>query len=167
MRALLREQVELKLVTDRFEEAVHDCDRLVSLWRGEPNASTEVASAESLYARACLEVGDYDQAALVANQALNSLIQWQHPDALRCQVTLALANWQNRDPVATSLSEAKTQIETAKLLTPVEKGQFFEEEAKCLQKHSRFSEAEDFRRSSETQIHAVAETQVSVAFGYM
>jgi len=103
MRALLREQVELKLVTDRFEEAVHDCDRLVSLWGSEPNASTEVASAESLYARACLEVGDYDQAELVANHALNSLIQWQHPDALRCQVTLALANWQNhRDPVATS-----------------------------------------------------------------
>ena len=166
VRALLREQAELKLITDHFEEAAHDCDRLVALWRAEPNAPMEVASAQSLHATACLEMCYYEQAMFLANQALDLLVESQHPDALRCQVTLALVNWRNNsDSIATPLSEAKTQIERTRLLTPIEKAQFLGEEANRLQKHSRFSEAEDFRRSCAAQLHPVAQTQVSLALG--
>jgi len=161
-RAMLREQAELKLVTGRFEEAIHDCQRLVSLWRTEPNASTETASAESIYATACLEMCDYDRAKSLANQAVDLLIQCQHPDALRCQVTLALVNWRNDgNSVVVPLSEAKTRIERTNLLAPIEKAQFLDEEANRLEKHSRFSEAEDFRRSSLAQLCPIAEMQVS------
>ena len=168
VRALLREQAELKLITGRFEEAAHNCQRLVSLWHAEPNASTEVASAESIYATACLEACDYDRAKFLANQALGLLTEWQHPDALRCQVTLALVNWRSdSNSIVAPLSEAKTQIERTNLLTPIEKAQFLDEEANRLKKHSRPSEAEDFRRSSTAQLHPIAETQVSASLAYM
>ena len=111
---------------------------------------------------------DYDRAKFLANQALSVLNEWQHPNALRCQAILALVNWRSDiNSIVVPLSEAKTQIERTNLLTPTEKAHFFDEQANRLEKHSRPSEAEDFRRSSAAQLHPFAETQVSAALAYM
>jgi tetratricopeptide (TPR) repeat protein len=167
-RALTHEQVELAIATGHFEDAVHRCEYLVSLWRREPDAIAEVASAEAIYAIACLETGRYSEADNLAQRAASVLEAWQHPDALRCHVTFALAKWRStREWIADVLKKSVSLIERDPLLTPTERAWLFAEEADRLEKHGRSSEGEDFRRASLAQSLQVSQAQASAARSYM
>jgi tetratricopeptide (TPR) repeat protein len=118
-RRLLAERVELHLAAGRYREAVADGRALLSLWQSEADPpAPEIAAAEGLLARACLETGDSAEAEALARHAADVLAPWGHPDAASCRITLALAS---RERSRTVFDEALRSIEADPLLSPVEK----------------------------------------------
>jgi tetratricopeptide (TPR) repeat protein len=129
-RAFLAERAELHLMARRPDLAVTDCRELVALWRAHPcTPAPEIACAEALLAKACLATGELAEAETLARQAADLLAAWQHPDAASCLITLALAQSQSTgDSASALLDQAFRLIETAALLTPVEKARLKEAE---------------------------------------
>jgi tetratricopeptide (TPR) repeat protein len=118
-RRLLAERVELHLAAARHREAVADGRALLRLWQCEPDPpATEIAVAEGLLARACLETADSAAAEALARHAADVLAPWGHPDAAGCRITLALAS---RERSRTVFDEALRSIEADPLLSPAEK----------------------------------------------
>jgi tetratricopeptide (TPR) repeat protein len=123
---LLAERVELHLAAARSREAVADGRTLLSLWQSEPDPpAPEIAVAEGLLARACLETGDSAEAEALARHAVDVLAPWGHPDAAGCRITLALAS---REPSRTVFDEALRSLASDPLLGPAEKTRRLEAE---------------------------------------
>lgn len=119
LRCLLAERAELHLAAGQPGEASVDCRRLLALWQAEPGPpAAEVAMAEGLLARACLEAGDASESEALARHAAEVLTQWGHPDAATCRITLALAT---REPSVAVFEDALRLIRSDSLLSPAEK----------------------------------------------
>jgi tetratricopeptide (TPR) repeat protein len=125
-RCLLAERAELHLSAGRHGDAVADCRALLALWQSEPDPpAPEVARAEGLLARACLESGDPAEAETLARHAVDVLTPWGHPDAASCRITLALAT---RERSRAVFDDALRLIENDPLLSPAEKNRRLEAE---------------------------------------
>ena len=98
----------------------------MALWQAEPQPpAPEIAAAEGLLARACLEAGDPAEAESLARRAAEVLASWGHPGAAGCRVTLALATRERERAV---YDEALAAIESAPFLTAAEKTRLLEGE---------------------------------------
>ena len=148
-RGLLAERAQLRSLAGFSEAAVSDSRELLTLWRSEPTASAEVAAAQGLLARVCLESGDHVRAEVLAQQVVEILEAWQHPEAQRCVMTLALARWQAKREWISGLVEKFIQnIESDPLLRAAEKAWLFEAEAGRLERFGRAEEAQMFRHAN-------------------
>jgi len=125
-RSLLAERAGIHLAAGRHGDAVADARALVALWHSEPQPpAPEIAAAEGLLARACLEAGNPAEAEPLARQAATVLAAWGHPDAAACLITLALATRQRHRAV---FDEALRLIESHPLLSAAEKARRLEAE---------------------------------------
>jgi tetratricopeptide (TPR) repeat protein len=125
-RFLLAERAELHLASARYGEAVADGRALLALWQSEPDPpAPEMAVAEGLLARACLEAGDPAEAEALARRAAEVLTPWGHPDAASCRITLALAS---RERSRAVFDDALRSLESDPLLSPAEKTRRLEAE---------------------------------------
>jgi tetratricopeptide (TPR) repeat protein len=88
LQILLVERARLQLASGCPEDAFHDCGVLIPHGQCE---TAEQAVVVSLHAQACLETGDFTQAATLARQAAGVLGPWGHYEAARCLIVLALA----------------------------------------------------------------------------
>ncbi len=143
LRCLLGERAAIHMAGGRPQEAAADARALAALWQQQtepatadgngplascqpqPPAAIEIAAAEALLARACLESGNLAEAEPLARQAAAVLAEWGHPGAGACRITLALAT-RERSPGA--FEEAFRLIESAPLLSPAEKARRLEAE---------------------------------------
>jgi tetratricopeptide (TPR) repeat protein len=125
LRSLLGERAELHLAAGHPQEAAADGRALLALWQPEPSAEAEIAAAEGLLARACLEAGNPAEAEPLARHAADVLAPWGHPDAASCCITLALAT---RDRSRGVFDDALHLIESAPLLSAAEKTRRLEAE---------------------------------------
>ena len=116
---MLTERVELSRDYSWHREAVEEGRSLVELWRAEASeCAVELAVAESLLARAYLEVGDLTQASTVAGRAMAVLLARQHPEWARCRMTLALAG---EDPISKAADDSLRMVEATPFLSADEK----------------------------------------------
>ena len=125
LRSLLGERAELHLAAGHPQEAAADGRALLALWQPEPSAEAEIAAAEGLLARACLEAGNPAEAEPLARHAADVLAPWGHPDAASCCITLALATRERSRGV---FDDALHLIESAPLLSAAEKTRRLEAE---------------------------------------
>jgi tetratricopeptide (TPR) repeat protein len=124
--ALLAERTELHLAAASYREAVADGRALLDLWQSHPDPPVpEIAVAQGLLARACLEAGDCAEAEVLARIAAGSLAACGHPDAASCRITLALASRERSQGV---FLEALSAIQSDPLLCPAEKTRRLETE---------------------------------------
>jgi hypothetical protein len=149
-RHLLAEKARLELGAEKPGNAVATCRTLLCLWRTEPEATAEIAAAESLLAMACLEAGDKAQAELLARKASAVLGPWQHPENICCLITLALAQGGNPRQAWTAgwVDEGVQQLQADPLHPPAEKARLFESEANRLQRRGRPEEADLLRSAA-------------------
>ncbi len=108
------------------QEAAADARAPLALWQSEPKTPrTEIAVAEGLLARACLEAGHPAEAEPLARHAAGVLAPWGHPDAAGCRITQALAT---RERSRAVFDEALRLIVSAPLLGAAEKARRLEAE---------------------------------------
>jgi tetratricopeptide (TPR) repeat protein len=119
VRSLVAERGELLLASGHARPAMDEFRRLVELWEAEPGPpAPEIAAAEGLLARACLEAGETAQAETLARRAADVLGPWGHPDAASCWITAALAG---RERSRAVFADAVAWIERHPLLGAAEK----------------------------------------------
>jgi tetratricopeptide (TPR) repeat protein len=125
LRSLLGERAELYLAAGHPLEAVADARALLALWQPEAAAEGEIAAAEALLARACLEAGNPAEAEPLARHAVSVLVPWGHPDAASCCITLALATRERSRGV---FADALHLLESTPLLSAAERTRRLEAE---------------------------------------
>lgn len=131
LRDGLHEHARLQLAGGRMEEAISDCQQLLTMWKGINGAESSVV--KSLWARACLNTGDMISAQRLCDEAKPELDIQRHIESVPLRVTLLLSgiHGTGHDPVSWS-NELIAKIEIDPLLTELEKRRLMTEEAAVL-----------------------------------
>jgi tetratricopeptide (TPR) repeat protein len=156
LRLFQKENARLHFATGRSEDATALCQQLLKEWRAEPGAGPELAIAESLYARVCLENNDVELSERLARSALAVLDPWGHVEAVRCRTTLFLLE-SKTDAVHTPslISASIEQIANDPLLTVFEKSQLCKAEAFAIEKTGFEKESQKFLEAAQDYLTGI------------
>src|SRR5262249_33002416 len=152
-RARLLERAQFRLAVACPEAAAEDCRQLLRYLEKELDpGAPEIAVAQSILARACLDLHDWTQAEALAKEAAGILKEWGHSEAAGCLLTQIVAQWQiSQEWSFNDAYEALRLIRESPLLGVSATVKELEAEASRLERFDLGQEAKSFRRAAQAQ----------------